>query len=192
MSRHDCLDDPTRPSKAFRAVIVKRKKSDRAAIAEKLTPELAEAFVEYKAEGTTAKKLGVTTEDEMRKQLGESLNQALEGCLDFDVGVHCASCAFTRSERERVRKLLEEGTVRLLRSRAHETSHTLAHAPPPRRTLRRRAARSGRACGALPRASRWSRKGLRAAPTTYSARASSTRTRRRCACTRSGARRSSA
>ena len=130
MSRQHCLDDPTKPNKAFRAVLVQRKPADKQAVSDKLTPRLKLLFVKYQAKGTTAKELSAATEQEMLGQLGQLLNDALDGILDLDA-VQCRSCDYTRSEKDK-RLLLaaEPGAVRCVPGVLHQRACTAAASKP--------------------------------------------------------------
>lgn len=108
--RKSCLDNPTKPPKAFLDVIGKRRKRERAAMKEKWTPVLRAAFNEYRAVGRTVSK---ESADAFIAQLEFELEAALNGDYDHD-DITCAYCEFTEKERERQAQAAANGQVRAL------------------------------------------------------------------------------
>ena len=92
-----CLDDPSKPHKAFRDILGKRRKTDADALKEKLTPALRQALAEFKSEG---RELGAERASSILKELGNALEAALDGDLELD-GISCEYCAASQRHKER-------------------------------------------------------------------------------------------
>ena len=107
MSKKRCLDNPSLPNKAFRDIIVKRYKREQARVMEALTPALAEAWNEFKAEGRV---IADKAACELKLQIGNALVQALDGALDLDT-LSCNYCKQTCAEDARRQRCVQEGKV---------------------------------------------------------------------------------
>jgi hypothetical protein len=110
MSRLHCLDNPAKPSKTFRDVLVRRRRAEAAKLHGETTPTLLEAWHLYKTNGRA---LGDDSAVDLKKQLAAALEDALAGALDFEEhGTrHCASCKAKRNEAERKERVLAQGQV---------------------------------------------------------------------------------
>ena len=92
-----CLDDPSKPHKAFRDVVGKRRKTDAIALKQKLTPALLHALADFKSEG---RELSGDRAGGILKELGDALEAALDGDLEL-VGIGCEYCAASQRHKER-------------------------------------------------------------------------------------------
>ena len=107
MSKRHCLDNPTKPHKAFRDVLVKRNKVEEKKLEAQLVPAIAAAFEDFRRAG---KQLSTELAAAYKKELGAALVAALDGTYESDP--HCPSCDFKEKEKERMRACEENDEVR--------------------------------------------------------------------------------
>lgn len=109
MSKQNCLDNPSKPSKLFRDVLRQRRKAETTVLRQKLTPQLVAAWDEYK--NGSGRAMSAATANECRAELGGALERALDGELDLDAQV-CAYCAFVSKEKEKRAAAIASGQAR--------------------------------------------------------------------------------
>ena len=88
MSKKNCLDNPEKPSKAFRDALGKRRKGDALRLREQLTPTLLQLLHDYEENGRL---LGRDRAVQVKQQLGEAFQNALDG--QFEPNPSCSYCA---------------------------------------------------------------------------------------------------
>ena len=118
MSKPNCLHNPAKPSKAFRDVLVRRRKADAAVLHQKMMPVLLEEWTAYKTNGRVLSDASAVA---LKKELADALESALDGTLDLDA-LECSYCVFKQKEARRQEAAEAEKQVRAphdARARAH-------------------------------------------------------------------------